>query len=236
MTPILLVSEMEILTADVQIQPPLHASVPRQLTDIFLAYRELLAVHHLATAAGVVAQDPSRLTTLLCWAQMREYALSTRVTNLKKSLLDELSASAENNKNTEQATCVAVDYFIQILWLESHAERTTFAPFHHSDGSAEILEAVAFSLEETMPSPLTLWILFVAATVEFIVGKRGQQRSSIFVDKFRASLRGLGLCSFGRVRGVLEGFLFEREPFERYLLALVEPTAGMAGDPGLEAG
>ena len=136
MTLILLVSETNILTADYLAQQPLHATVPPRLIDILLAYRELLAVHHLAARI----QDPSRLTTLLCWAQMREYALSTRITNLK-AVLDELPASTETN--IEKATCVAVDYFIQILWLQSHAERTVFAPFHHSEGSSEILEAVA---------------------------------------------------------------------------------------------
>lgn len=159
-------------------------------------------------------QDPSRLTTLLCWAQMREYALSTRITNLK-AVLDELPASAKTN--IEKATCVAVDYFIQILWLESHAERTVFAPFHHSEGSSEILEAVAL-LEI---SPLTLWILFVAATVEFIVGKRSP-RTSIFKNKFTGAVQGLGLRSFGQIRRALEPFLYEDKPFEQYLLTLVD--------------
>ena len=208
-------SETNILTADYLAQQPLHTTVPPRLMDIFLAYRELLAVHHLAARI----QDPSRLTTLLCWAQMREYALSTRVTNLK-AILDELPASAEND--IEKATCVAVDYFVQILWLESHAERTVFAPFHHSEDSSEILEAVVL-LEI---SPLTLWILFVAATVEFIVGKRSP-RTSIFKNKFTGALQGLGLRSLGPIRRSLEPFLYEGVPFEQYLLDLVRPIVDL---------
>ena len=215
MTLILLVSETNILTADYLTQQPLHGSVPPRLMDIFLAYRELLAVHHLAARI----QDPSRLTTLLCWAQMREYALSTRITNLK-AVLDELPASTKTN--IERATCVAVDYFIQILWLQSHAERTVFAPFHHSEGSSEILEAVAL-LEI---SPLTLWILFVAATVEFIVGKRSP-RTSMFKNKFTGALQGLGLRSLGPIRRSLEPFLYEGVPFEQYLLDLVRPIVDL---------
>jgi hypothetical protein len=183
--------------------------------DIFLAYRELLAVHHLAARI----QNPSRLTTLLCWAQMREYALSTRVTNLK-AVLDELPDSAETK--IKKATCVAVDYFMQILWLESHPERTVFAPFHHSEGSSEILEAAAL-LEM---SSLTLWILFVAVTVESIVGKRGR-RSSFFAKKFTCSLQGLGLRSLGQIRQALEPFLYEDVPFEQYLLELVRPIVNL---------
>jgi hypothetical protein len=218
-TPILRVLEAEALTTMSLSQQPLHESISSRLVDTFLSYRELLAIHRIAADT----QDSSRLTALLLWAQMRQYALSTRVTNIK-AVLDELPDSAE--KFIEKATCVAVDYFLQILWLKNHTERTVIAPFHHSEGSFEILQGAA----QLEMSSLTLWILFVAATVELILRQRGQ-RSSVFANKFRGMLKGLQLSSLQSARGELGKFLYQDEVFDQYLRVLID----MEGDLEIDA-
>jgi hypothetical protein len=223
-TPILLVSEAEILAANSLAQQPIHESIPSRLIDIFLSYRELLAVHQIAADM----QDFSRHTALLLWTQMRQYALSTRVNNIKV-VLDDLSASAE--KFIEKATCVAVDYFLQILWLKNHTERTVLAPFHHSEGSVETLQGAA----QLEMSPLTLWILFVAATVELILRQRGQ-KSSVFAKKFGAMLQGMQLRSLDYVRGSLSRFLYQGEVFDQYLQVLIYPVVDPKMDLELDAG
>ena len=223
-TPILLVSEAEILAANSLAQQPFHESIPSHLIDIFLSYRELLAVH-LITAD---MQDSSRLTALLLWTQMRQYALSTRVTNIK-AVLEDLPASAE--KFIEKATCVAVDYFLQILWLKNHTERTILAPFHHPEGSFEILQGAA----QLEMSPLKLWILFVAATVELILRQRGQ-KSSVFAKKFTGMLQGLQLRSPDRVRGSLSRFLYQGEVFDQYLRVLIHAVVDLNMDLELDTG
>lgn len=210
--PILRRTEAETLAAISLTQQPIHESIPSRLIDTFLSYREISAVHRIAADT----QDSSRLTALLLWAQMRQYALSTRVTNIK-AVLDGLPDSAE--KFIEKATCVAVDYFLQILWLKNHTERTVIAPFHHPEGSFEILQGVA----QLEMSPLTLWILFVAATVELILRQRGQT-SIVFAKKFKAMLQGLQLRPLGQVRGSLSQFLYQDEIFDQYLRISVLPV------------
>ena len=156
--PILSVSEIGLLMVEFSKQQPYHENIPLRLVTIFESYRELLAVHRIA--ANI--KNISCLTALLLWAQMRQYALSTRVTNIN-AVLDTLPTSPEIFIG--KVTCVAVYYFLQILWLKNHPQRTVLAPFHHSEGSFEILQNAA-RLEL---SYLTLWIMFVAATVELIL-------------------------------------------------------------------
>jgi hypothetical protein len=205
-------SEADMLSNALVKEQPLHESIPDRLMDVFISYKELLAVQRLAA----VITNNSRLVTVLLWAQMRQYALSTRITNMKAKL-SELPASAEIFLET--ATCVAVDYFLQILWLKNHTQRTTHAPFHHSDGSFEALQGAA-DLER---SPLTLWILFVAATVELILIQRGQ-KANIFSRNFGKLLQDLRLTTMDDIRNSLSQFLYQKETFDQHLAAFVNPT------------
>jgi hypothetical protein len=205
-------SESDMLSNASVKEQSLHESIPDRLTDVFASYKELLAVQRLAA----VITDNSRLVTVLLWAQMRQYALSTRITNIKAKL-SELPASAENFLET--ATCVAVDYFLQILWLKNHTQRTSHAPFHHSDGSFEAMQGAA-DLER---SPLTLWILFVAATVELILIQR-RQKANVFSKNFAKILQDLRLTTMDDIRNSLSQFLYQKETFDQYLAAFINPT------------
>jgi len=59
--------ELDALALDLSKQQPLHEDLSPRLVIVFDAYRELLAVHRIATNIT----DTSRLTNILLWAQMR---------------------------------------------------------------------------------------------------------------------------------------------------------------------
>lgn len=156
------------------------------------------------------------MVTLLLWAQMRQYALSTRASNIK-AMLSEMPPSTENF--LEIATCVAIDYFLQILWLKNHTQRTVHAPFHHANGAVQILRDVA----ELDTSPLTLWILFIAATVELILTQRGQ-KDNTFSKALARPLQEFQLTTVDNTRHLLSQFLYQKEAFDQYLGILVNAT------------
>jgi hypothetical protein len=69
-------AEAQTLTCSPHLTGSLHVELPESIADIFGYYRELLAVYELVeTMPGGF-----RRTELLCWAQLRQYALNSRVT------------------------------------------------------------------------------------------------------------------------------------------------------------
>ncbi|KAK5045691.1 hypothetical protein LTR84_009060 [Exophiala bonariae] len=202
--------ELDTLAIDLSKQQSLHKDLSPRLVTIFDAHRELLAVHRIA--ANIT--DPSRLTNILSWAQMRQYALKIRASNMKITL-DDLSNSP--SISIEKALFVAVDYFSQILWTQLYPQRTILAPFRHSDDAFEIFKSVT----ELESSCLTLWILFIAAIVE-IISNRSGHKSSFFAGALKITTANLGLQSLVQVRQSLFKCLYQERTFDPCLHTLMD--------------
>jgi hypothetical protein len=197
-----------------------HFELPESVTDIFRDYRELLAVYELVETMP----DESRRTELLCWAQLRQYALNSRVT---KRRIDIAAAPIAMGKRTlELCICVAVDYFQQLLWRTRHKARTEHVPFHHPRPSFDDL----LPNKDLVSPHLTPWIYFLAATVEQIDCCRGQRKETGHAHRFFALTRKFGFRSAQDLRRIFNDFLYHRETLDRYLVALLaraeEPLYG----------
>ncbi|OQV04706.1 hypothetical protein CLAIMM_09555 [Cladophialophora immunda] len=217
-TTVLSESETVLLAIDVSKQQPVSEMVPPRLVHIIEAYRELLAVYRIVADMT----DTSRLTDLLLWAHLRQYALTTRVTDIKATI-DELPESA-SGVDVERALCVAIDYFSQILWIKNNPQRTVLAPFRHLEHSFETLQRAA----EFEPSSPTLWIVFVGATVELVLRRRGHG-GRYFAARFTAMTTSLALKSAEQVRQSLSCFLYQATTFDHYLNILMSPTQQVEG-------
>src|SRR4051812_7648210 len=91
----------------------------------------------------------------------------------------------------ELCTCVAVDYFQQLIWRTCHKARTEHVPFHHPRPSFDDL----LPNRDLVSPHLTLWIYFLAATVEQIDFCRGQRKETRHAYRFFALTGKLGLRS-----------------------------------------
>jgi hypothetical protein len=197
-----------------------HFELPESVTDVFRDYRELLAVYELVETMP----DESRRTELLCWAQLRQYALNSRVT---KRRIDIAAAPIAMGKRTlELCICVAVDYFQQLLWRTRHKARTEHVPFHHPRPSFDDL----LPNKDLVSPHLTPWIYFLAATVEQIDCCRGRRKETGHAHRFFALTRKFGFRSAQDLRRIFNDFLYHRETLDRYLVALLaraeEPLYG----------
>jgi len=159
-------AEAEALALSPQLIGNSHYELPASVTDILEDYRELLAVYGLANAIP----DGSPRTKLLCWAQLRQYALNSRVT--KRRIEINTESRAAGNRTSELCTYMAIDYFQQLIWCTRHKTRTDHVPFHHPQPSFNDL----LPGKGLVGSHLTLWISFLAATVEQIDNYHGQQK------------------------------------------------------------
>jgi hypothetical protein len=197
-----------------------HLELPESVTDIFRDYQELLAVYELVEAIP----NGARRTELLCWAQRRQYALNSRVT---KRRIDITAAPiAKEQRTTELCTCVAVDYFQQLIWRTRHKARTKHVPFHHPRPSFDDLLP-----NKGLVSPhLSLWIYLLAATVEQIDDCRSQRKGTGHAHRFFALTRKFGLRLAQDLRRIFNDFLYHSETLDPYLIALLakaeEPLRG----------
>jgi hypothetical protein len=214
---IILPSEVALFVGDHLAQPPLGPVVPRRLIDSFEGYREILTVYRVAAAIA----DPSRQFDLMRWAHLRQHAL--RVRNIEsKAVFDRCSDML--NLSTERASCVAIEYFQQIMWLKDRPQRSVWSPFRHWDNAFDILQAVT-KLES---SCLTLWITFIAATVEVMVLQRDHQES-VFARAFMKSVQCLNLRSCEETRHILLSFLYHETIFDPYLEVLMNAVTQIDG-------
>lgn len=197
-----------------------HFELPESVTDIFRDYRELLAVYELVETMP----DEFRKTELLCWAQFRQYALNSRVT--KRRIDIAVAPIAMGRLTSELCICVAVDYFQQLLWHTRHKARTEHVPFHHPRPSFDVL----LPNKDLVSPHLTLWIYFLAATVEQIDCCRGQRKETGHAHRFFALTKKFGLRSAQDLRRIFNDFLYHSETLDRYLVALLaraeEPLYG----------
>jgi hypothetical protein len=197
-----------------------HFELPESVTDIFRDYRELLAVYELVETIP----DGFRRTELLRWAQLRQYALNSRVT---KRRVDIAAAPIAMGKRTlELCTWVAVDYFQQLIWRTRHKARTEHVPFHHPRPSFDDL----LPNKGLVGPRLSLWIYFLAATVERIDCCRGQRKETGHAHRFFALTRKFGLRLAQDLRRIFKDFLYHSETLDPYLVALLaraeEPLYG----------
>ena len=118
-------AEAEVLALSPHLIGNSHYELPESITDIFRDYRELLALYELVDAIP----NDFRRTELLCWAQLRQYALNSRVT--KRRINITATSRATENRASELCACVAVDYFQQLIWHTRHKARTEHIPFDH---------------------------------------------------------------------------------------------------------
>jgi hypothetical protein len=206
----MLPTEVGLLVRDLSAQRPLDEGVPKCLIDSFEANRELLAVHHVAAVV-----DSSRKLNLLRWADLRQYALRTRTAETKAAF-DKISDVYD--LSIERALCFAMDYFSQIIWLKDHPQRTVLSPFCHWDDAFDTLQAVT-KLET---SSLTLWIIFIAATVEVMLLRRDHQ-TSLFARAFTMSVNRLKFRACEETRHALLAFLYQEKIFDPYLELLMGP-------------
>jgi hypothetical protein len=202
-------SEAESLAANPLIQEPLDESIPPRFHQMFLSYRELLAVHQIVTDMKITSQ----LTALPLWAQLRQYALGTRVMNIKADL-DQLAPSP--HILVEKAVCIALGYFLQMLWFKSQTKRSDVTAFHHAKNSFDMLHEAA-QVESTS---LMLWVLFIAATIELVMRQRGH-KGNLFAKRFTDMLKDLKIHSLRQARHTLSQFLYGHEVFDLYLFALI---------------
>jgi hypothetical protein len=218
-------AEAEALALSPQLVCNSHDELPESVTDIFRDYRELLAVYELVNAIP----GEFRRTELLCWAQLRQYALNSRVT---KRRIDIASAAMRTrNRVSELCTCVAVDYFQQLIWHTRHKARTDHVPFHHPRPSFDDL----LPNKDLVSPHLTAWIYFLAATVEQIDFGHGQQKVTGHAHRFFGLMKMSGLRSAQDLRRVFKDFLYHSETLDRHLLALLaraeESPYNMEGVP-----
>jgi hypothetical protein len=68
---------------------------------------------------------------------------------------------------------------------------------------------------------LTLWIYFLAATVEHIDRRRGQRKETGHARRFFALTRKFGLRSAQDLRRIFNDFLYHSQTLDRYLIALL---------------
>jgi hypothetical protein len=204
-------AEAEVLTLSLHLNGNSHYDLPETVTDIFRDYRELLAVYELVD----VIPDEFRRIELLCWAQLRQYALNCRVT--KRRIDIAASPISTANRASELCTCVAVDYFQQLIWHTRHKARTDHIPFHHPRPSFNDL----LPSKDLLSPHLTPWIYFLAATVEQIDCCHGQERETGNAHRFFALLKKLDLRSAQDLRRIFNDFLYHSETLDRYLLALL---------------
>jgi hypothetical protein len=112
---------------------------------------------------------------------------------------------------------VAIDYFQQLTWRTRHKTRTDHVPFHHPQPSFNHL----LPDKDLVGSHLTLWIYFLAATVEQIDNYHGQQKGTGHAHRFFALMKESGMLSAQDLRRVFKGFLYDIETLDRHLLALL---------------
>jgi hypothetical protein len=204
-------AEAEILALSPQLTGNSHYELPESVTDLFRDYRELLAVYELVDATP----NDFRRTELLCWAQLRQYALNSRVT--KRRIEINTTPWATGNRGTELCTCVAIDYFQQLIWHTRHKARTDHVPFHHPRPSFDDL----LPNKDLVSPHLTPWIYFLAATVELIACGHGQQKETGHAHRFFALMKECDLRSAQDLRRVFNDFLYHSKTLDRYLLALL---------------
>jgi hypothetical protein len=197
-----------------------HSELPESITGIFRDYWELLAVYELVDAIP----DGFRRTELLCWAQLRQYALNSRVTKRRVDIA--AAPIAMGQRTTELCTCVAVDYFQQLIWRTRHKARTKHIPFHHPRPSFDDLLP-----NKGLVSPhLSLWIYFLAATVEQIDRCGGRRKETRHAHRFFTLTRKFGLRLAQDLRCIFNDFLYHSETLDPYLIALLaraeEPLFG----------
>lgn len=204
-------AEAEVLALNPHFTGNSHYELPESVIDIFRDYRELLAVYELVDGIP----DGSRRTQLLCWAQLRQYALNSRVTQRRIDIA--AAPLATGNRASELCTCVAVDYFQQLIWQTRHKARSQHVPFHHPRPS----------FDDLLPNPdlvghhLTLWIYFLAATVEQIDCYHGRRKETGHSHRFFALMKRLDLRSAQDLRCTFKYFLYCGENLDRYLHALL---------------
>lgn len=204
-------AEAQVLALSPQLMGNSHYELPESVTDVFRDYRELLAVYELV---DVIANNIRR-TELLCWAQLRQYALNSRVT--KRRIEINTESRATGTRTSELCACVAVDYFQQLIWHTRHKARTDHVPFHHPRPSFDDL----LPNKDLVSPHLTPWIYFLAATVEQIDCCHGQQKETGHAHRFFTLMKESGMRSAQDLRRVFQDFLYHSETLDRYLLALL---------------
>ena len=144
---------------------------------------------------GLVHTIPggSRRTKLLCWAQLRQYALNSRATERRIEIKTESRASG--NRTSELCTYLAIDCFQQLIWRTGHKTRTDQGHFHHP----QPLFNDFLPDEDLVGFQLTLWIHFLAATVEQVNNYHGQQKGTGHAHRFFVLMKESGMLSARRV-------------------------------------
>ena len=204
-------AEAEVLALSPHLIGNSHYELPESITDIFRDYRELLALYELVDAIP----NDFRRTELLCWAQLRQYALNSRVT--KRRIDIAAAPRGTENRASELCACVAVDYFQQLIWHTRHKARTDHIPFHHPRPSFDDL----LPNKDLVSPHLTPWIYFLAATVEQIDCCHDKQKETKHAHRFFALMKKFGLRSAQDLRCIFNDFLYHSETLDRYLVALL---------------
>jgi hypothetical protein len=120
-------------------------------------------------------------------------------------------------RTSELCTCVAVDYFQQLIWRIRHKARTEYVPFHHPRPSFDDL----LPNKDLVSPHLTLWIYFLAAIAEQIEFCRGQRKETGHAHRFFALTRKFGLRSAQDLRCIFNDFLYHSETLDPHLVALL---------------
>jgi hypothetical protein len=97
---------------------------------------------------------------------------------------------------------LAIDCFQQLIWRTGHKTRTDQGHFHHPQPLFNDL----LPDEDLVGFQLTLWIHFLAATVEQVNNYHGQQKGTGHAHRFFVLMKESGMLSAQDLRRVFEAF------------------------------
>ena len=205
-------AEAEVLALSPHLIGSSHYELPESVMDVFRDYEELLAVYELVDAIP----NQFRRTELLRWAQLRQYALNSGVTERRRDIA--AAPVATESRASEIITCIAVDYFQQLFWHIRYKARSRHVLFHHPRPSFNEL----LPNKDLVSPHLKLWIYFLAATVEQIDCSHYPGEKRGHAERFLALTEKFGLRSAQDLRRIFNYFLYDSGTLDRYLVALLE--------------
>lgn len=195
-----------------QFSYPLHSEVPEALTDIFSDLRELLAIYNLAQSSNT---GPRR-TQLYNYFHSRQYALAYRVTDRRLELAKSLRQIGIADHVLEICACLALDYLLQLLWINRMRTRTKYALFHHPQPS---LQEMLPDLATERPY-LKLWIAFIAAVMELRSGLRDSAHGGRMEKQFLDAMTKIPDHPSATLTTILRGFIYDEALLQSDLTTL----------------